>query len=77
MRFLVGLILKNFLLSTIKVCARIIAGTDSGWCEAKREKVKGVKGEIVPQILGQTSVLCVLLWVWVLKSNSVFLFESF
>lgn len=77
LRLLFGLILKNPLLSTIKVCSGIIAGTDSGWCEAKREKVKRVKGEIFPQILGQTSVLCVVLWVWVLKSNSVFYLTVF
>ena len=38
LRLLFGLILKNFLLSTIKDCSGIVAGMDSGWCGAKREK---------------------------------------
>ena len=77
LRLLFGLILKNFLLSTIKDCSGIVAGMESGWCGAKREKVEGIKEEIFPQSLGQTSVLCVVQWVWVPKSNSVFYLTVF
>ena len=49
---LLGLILKNFLLSTIKVCSGIQAGMDRRQCGSKRGKLEGVKEEIFSQILG-------------------------
>lgn len=50
--FLFDLILKNFLLSTIKICSGIQAGMDRGHCGSKTEKLEGVKEEIFSQILG-------------------------
>ena len=58
LRLLFGLILKNPLLSTIKVCSGIIAGTDSGWCEAKRKSEESERRDLPSNSRANISIVC-------------------